>query len=231
MAPSRSYRSQRAQTRRSQKARWARTADGVHPPVSCGVRSPASSREPSARRRPNSIALRVRYARSPSDIATDGARWRGSAEWGSRLSGNGACVHQQRHFVTNISSRKNSRDGVPRPGSPNARHESASGPAGPAETITGDEPPSGHRHRRVAAASGGPAWPRTLAALGPVCERARLGHGARGLQRQRRHVEVLPLRSRALPRLPLERGRPGRVLQAVKDIYVLKAHWRCVPRC
>ena len=49
-----------------------------------------------------------------------------------------------------------------------------------------------------------------MAALGPVPERAGLGHGARGLQRRRRRLGLLPARPRPLARLPLERGRPGR---------------------
>ena len=37
-----------------------------------------------------------------------------------------------------------------------------------------------------------------------------LGHGARGLQRRRRRLGLLPARPRPLARLPLERGRPRR---------------------
>ena len=55
--------------------------------------------------------------------------------------------------------------------------------------------------------------------MGSVPERARLGHGPRGLQRRRRRVGLLPARPRPVPRLPLERGRDGgrvgRVLAAV----------------
>ena len=42
-------------------------------------------------------------------------------------------------------------------------------------------------------------------ALGPVPQRARVGHGARGLQRRRRRLGLLSARPRALARLPLER--------------------------
>ncbi len=48
--------------------------------------------------------------------------------------------------------------------------------------------------------------------VGPVPERARLGHRPRGLLRERRCLGLLPARPRALPRLPLERGRHGRDL-------------------
>ena len=59
------------------------------------------------------------------------------------------------------------------------------------------------------------AWPRrprdgALEALGAVRGAAAVGHGARGLQRRRRRLGLLPPRPRALARLPLERGRPGR---------------------
>ena len=48
--------------------------------------------------------------------------------------------------------------------------------------------------------------------VGPVSERARLGHRPRGLLRGRRRLGVVPARPRALPRVPLERGRHGRHL-------------------
>ena len=48
---------------------------------------------------------------------------------------------------------------------------------------------------------------------GPYLSRARLGHRARGLQRRRHGLGVLPARPRPLPRLPLGRGRPGRHLR------------------
>ena len=49
-----------------------------------------------------------------------------------------------------------------------------------------------------------------LEPLGAVPLRARLGHGARGLQRGRDGLGLFPPRPRALARLPLERGRdPG----------------------
>ena len=49
--------------------------------------------------------------------------------------------------------------------------------------------------------------------LGPVPERACVGDGARGLQRRRRRLGVLPARPRALARVPLERGRARRDLR------------------
>ena len=50
-------------------------------------------------------------------------------------------------------------------------------------------------------------------AWGPVPERAPVGDGARGLQRGRRRVELLPARPGALARLPLGRGRDRRDLR------------------
>ncbi len=47
-----------------------------------------------------------------------------------------------------------------------------------------------------------------LAAVGALRGRARLGHGARGLQRERRRLGLFRARPGALARLPLERGRP-----------------------
>ena len=64
---------------------------------------------------------------------------------------------------------------------------------------------------------GGAARPRAVAALGAVPQRARLGHRARGLQRRRRRVELLPARPRPLARLPLERGRARRHLRRPAD--------------
>ena len=62
----------------------------------------------------------------------------------------------------------------------------------------------------------GGGTPARRAARGPVAlhravpQRAAVGHGARGLQRQRRRVVVLQPRPGPLARLPLGRGRPGR---------------------
>src|SRR5262245_8773664 len=52
-----------------------------------------------------------------------------------------------------------------------------------------------------------------LEPLGAVPRGACLGHGAGRLQRQRRRLELLLPRSRALAGLPLERGWPGRHLR------------------
>jgi len=49
--------------------------------------------------------------------------------------------------------------------------------------------------------------------MGALSRRARLGHGARGLQRERHGVGILQPRSGAQPRLPLERGWPRRHLR------------------
>ena len=56
----------------------------------------------------------------------------------------------------------------------------------------------------------------------PLRERARLGHGARGLQRRRQGLGVLPVRARPLARLPLERGRTRRDLRP-RTAHVLRA--------
>ena len=68
-------------------------------------------------------------------------------------------------------------------------------------------------HGRRPAARGVARRAAALEALGPVPERARLGHRARGLQRLRHRLGLLPARPRALARLPLERGRPRRHLR------------------
>ncbi len=63
-------------------------------------------------------------------------------------------------------------------------------------------------------APGSPApGPRGLAPVGPLSGGARLGHGARGLQRGRQRLGVFRPRPGALARLPLERGRHGRHLR------------------
>ena len=66
----------------------------------------------------------------------------------------------------------------------------------------------GDRPRR-----GRPLLGEPLVRVGPVPERARLGHGPRGLLRGRRRLGVLPARPRPLARVPLERGRHGRHLR------------------
>ena len=76
------------------------------------------------------------------------------------------------------------------------------------------------RHRRAPSARRG-RWPgggrplqrQPLVRVGPLPLRARVGHRARGLQRARRRVELVPPRPRAVARLPLERGRDGRPLR------------------
>ncbi len=52
-----------------------------------------------------------------------------------------------------------------------------------------------------------------MASLGAVRQRARLGDGARGLQRQRRCVELPTPRSRSVASLPMERGQSRRRLR------------------
>ena len=54
---------------------------------------------------------------------------------------------------------------------------------------------------------------RAMEPLGAVPRGAGVGHRARGLQRRRRRVGLLPARSRPLASLPLERGRPRRHLR------------------
>ena len=58
---------------------------------------------------------------------------------------------------------------------------------------------------------GGPRDRQPVVPVGPVPVRAGLGHGARGLQRRRRRLGLLPARPRPVAGLPLERGRawPG----------------------
>ena len=52
-----------------------------------------------------------------------------------------------------------------------------------------------------------------VAPLGPLPVRAAVGHRARGLQRRRHRLGILPARPRALARLPLGRGRHRRHLR------------------
>ena len=76
------------------------------------------------------------------------------------------------------------------------------------------------RHRRAPPAGRGdrtgrgrPVQRQPLVRVGPVPLRAGLGHRARGLQRRRRRVDVVPARPRQVARLPVERGRDGRALR------------------
>ena len=82
---------------------------------------------------------------------------------------------------------------------------------------------AGTRSRRAGASErarpnppSAPASPRTRAGearwklLGPVSQRAPVGHRARGLQPARQRLGLLPARPRAPPRLSLGRGRPRR---------------------
>ena len=64
------------------------------------------------------------------------------------------------------------------------------------------------RQARGRAAPGG-----RLVPLGPVPQRAAVGHGAGGLQRRRRGVGLPAPRPRPVPGLPVGRGRAGRVLR------------------
>ena len=59
---------------------------------------------------------------------------------------------------------------------------------------------------------GRPLLRQPLVRVGPVPERARLGHRPRGLLGERRRLGLLPARPRPLARVPLERGRHGRDL-------------------
>ena len=59
--------------------------------------------------------------------------------------------------------------------------------------------------------------PRRLEELGALPRRAGLGHRPRRLQRRRRRLEPLPPRPGPQPRLSLERGRPGRLLQPLPE--------------
>ena len=59
---------------------------------------------------------------------------------------------------------------------------------------------------------GRPLHREPVVRVGPLPERARLGHGPRGLLGERRRLGLLPARPRPLARVPLERGRHGRHL-------------------
>ncbi len=65
-------------------------------------------------------------------------------------------------------------------------------------------------HRRLEEARTGEV---AVEGVGPVPQRAPVGHGARGLQRRRRRLELLPPRPGPLARLPLGRGRDRRDLR------------------
>ena len=69
-------------------------------------------------------------------------------------------------------------------------------------------PGGGVREARERAAAG-----RRLVPVGAVRQRAAVGHGPRGLQRQRRRVELPVARSGAVAGLPVGGGRAGRVLR------------------
>src|SRR5262249_51884296 len=75
--------------------------------------------------------------------------------------------------------------------------------------VRGEAPPT---HARGAEARRGPATDGGPGGMGPIPDRAAMGHGARGLQSTRDSVGLLPVRARALPRISLGRGRPGRHL-------------------
>ena len=76
-----------------------------------------------------------------------------------------------------------------------------------------------------------PAWRRTgertkaLEPLGALPRGAGVGHGARGLQRRRRRLGLLPARPCALAGLPLERGRPRRA--SATGTSTCASPWRC----
>src|SRR5229473_6502070 len=76
------------------------------------------------------------------------------------------------------------------------------------------EAPRGRHERRRKTAGRIKNSQSTLEALGPLRQRSRVGNGARGLQRDRRSLGVFSARSRPLPRLSLERGRPRRDLRS-----------------
>ena len=68
-------------------------------------------------------------------------------------------------------------------------------------------------HDRAEAAERGPRGGDPLEEVGPVPQRAAVGHGPRGLQRERQRVGLLHPRPVPLPGLPVGRGRPRRVLR------------------
>ena len=61
--------------------------------------------------------------------------------------------------------------------------------------------------------------------VGSVPLRARLGRRARGLQRRRRRLGLVPARPRPLARVPLERGRHGRHDRRLQPAVAWR--WRC----
>ena len=100
-----------------------------------------------------------------------------------------------------------------------ARRTSAAATTWPTAACTWPCPPGAHtssprRRQLMTSTAEGRAAPRRavgrLAAVGSVSQRAAMGDGPGGLQRQRRRVELLHPRPGPFPRLPLGRGRPGR---------------------
>ena len=85
--------------------------------------------------------------------------------------------------------------------------------AGPATGWSDDDERRARAGRGVRAAGGRAAPGRRLVPVGPVPERAPVGHGAGGLQRRRRRLGLPPARSRPVPRLPVGGGRHGRLLR------------------
>ena len=68
-------------------------------------------------------------------------------------------------------------------------------------------------HHRAQAARRAREAGGSVEEMGALPERAAVGNRPRGLQRERRRLELLPPRPRALARLPLGRGWPGRHLR------------------
>ena len=71
----------------------------------------------------------------------------------------------------------------------------------------------GDQDARARAARGGAHRQGAVEGMGPVPERAAVGHGARGLQPGRRRLELLLPRPGAVARLPVGRGRHRRDLR------------------
>ncbi len=83
----------------------------------------------------------------------------------------------------------------------------------PATERSDDDERRARAGRGVRAAGGRAAPGRRLVPVGPVRERTPVGHRAGGLQRRRRRLDLSPTRPRPFSRLPVGRGRHGRLLR------------------
>ncbi len=149
------------------------------------------------------------------------ARLRAPASRGRARPGGASSTRRSHPRTTSASARRPRPSRQPPIGW--VRAPSWSSPPGPPSPRrpTRDHPDDAARSG--ARADGRPRPPRggsrrrqPVVPVGSVRGRAGVGHGARGLQRRRRRVVVLPARSRPFPGLPLERGRDGRAVRRVR---------------